>query len=234
VTPCAGGVALPVTDVSARSPRLMEVTAPADDAGLRALWRAGRPVQYAHLHRALAPWDVATTYGGRPWAVEMPSAGRPLSWDVLARLALRGVRVESLTHAAGLSSTGDPAIDAVLPFPERYEIPARTIDAVTAARAAGHRVVAVGTTVVRALESWARSGARAAVTDLLLDEHHALRAVDAIVSGIHDPSDSHFRLLEAFAPRSLLLRAHDHARAALYRGHELGDLLLILPDSRSR
>src|SRR5204863_7761232 len=96
-------------------------------------------------------YEVQTAYASRPWAVEMPSAGRPLTWDVLLRARARGVHIATLTHAAGLSSTGDVALDGALPWPERYEIPERTATAITAARAAGGRVIAIGTTVVRAL-----------------------------------------------------------------------------------
>jgi S-adenosylmethionine:tRNA ribosyltransferase-isomerase len=93
------GVRLAVTKVL--GPRLVEIEVPP----LGAMFTAGRPVQYAHLARPLAAWDVATVYAGRPWAVEMPSAGRPLTWAMLAALAAEDVRVASLTHAAGLSST---------------------------------------------------------------------------------------------------------------------------------
>lgn len=209
-----------------RHPRLIELTMP-DEVGLRAVLAAGRPVQYAHLARALAPWDVATAYAGRPWAVEMPSAGRPLSWRVLRALAARGVRVAALTHAAGLSSTGDRALDATLPWRERYDIPAATARAVAEAT----RVIAIGTTVVRALESaWDGAGLRPgeAETDLVLGAHHRLRVVDGVVSGLHDPPESHFRLLEAFAPRAALLDAWRLARAHGLRGHELGDVQLVV------
>ena len=217
-----GGPALRV--VVAQSPRRITVALPADDAGLAALFRAGRPVQYAHLAAPLAAWDVQTVYAGRPWAVEMPSAGRPLTWAMLGALAARGIAVAPLTHAAGLSSTGDPALDATLPWPERFEIPDATLAAVSGTRTRGGRVVAVGTTVVRALES----GGRAGVTDLVLSAAHRPTVVDAVVSGLHDPADSHFRLLEAFAPRDLLLAAWHLALRHDLRSHELGDALLLL------
>jgi S-adenosylmethionine:tRNA ribosyltransferase-isomerase len=217
-----GGPALRV--VSAQSPRLITLALPADDAGLRALYHAGRPVQYAHLAAPLAPWDVQTVYAGRPWAVEMPSAGRPLTWSTLFAFATRGVGVAPLTHAAGLSSTGDAALDASLPWPERFEIPPATAALVSATRTAGRRVVAVGTTVVRALEDGRASG----VTELVLSSAHRPRVVDGVLSGLHDPSDSHFRLLEAFAPRDLLLAAWNLALRHALRSHELGDSLLVI------
>ena len=123
-----------------------------------ALYLHGRPVQYAYEPRPLQLWRVQTPYAARPWASEMPSAGRPLRWSCSRGLARAGCGLASLTHAAGLSSTGDPALDAALPLPERYEIPPSTVGAVAEARRRGGRMVAVGTTVVRALEGAARPG----------------------------------------------------------------------------
>jgi S-adenosylmethionine:tRNA ribosyltransferase-isomerase len=225
-----------VASLSPISPRLMEV---AFDRAGEALWRAiyqhGRPVQYAHAGEDLALWTVQTAYADRPWAVEMPSAGRPLSWRVLAALRRRGVAIAPLTHAAGLSATGDPAIDAALPLPEAYDIPAATARAIAAARARASRVIAVGTTVVRALEGAARTDPRgrirpgAGVTDLVLGEESAPLVVDGLLSGIHVPGESHHRLLGTFAPAAALAAADRRAAGAAYRRHELGDLCLILP-----
>ena len=225
-----------VVSVSPLSPRLVDVRFDRDGAALlAALYRLGRPVQYAHQDAPLDLWSVQTTYAARPWAVEMPSAGRPLSWRVLAELRRRGVELRWLTHAAGLSATGDPALDAALPLPERYDIPAATATAVARARAEGRRIIAVGTTVVRALEGAARpaSGrgqvvAGPGITDLVIGPSTRRRVVDGLISGIHAPGESHFRLLGAFAPAPLLGAAHHHARAAGYLPHELGDLCLVL------
>src|SRR6185503_15959730 len=106
----------------------------------------GRPVQYSYLEGPLELWHVQTLYAGRPWAAEQPSAGRPLTASVLRALEESGVRLAALTHAAGISSTGDAALDALLPLPERYEIPAATVAAIARARAGGGRVIAIGTT----------------------------------------------------------------------------------------
>jgi S-adenosylmethionine:tRNA ribosyltransferase-isomerase len=221
----AGEARLRVTEVV--TSRLVELEVADDDAGYRALLAAGRPVQYAHVDRALADWDVHTVYAGRPWAAEMPSAGRPLSWQILTALRSRGVAVVPLTHAAGLSSTGDPTLDATLPWRERYEIPRATARAVVRARRRGRRVVAVGTTVVRALETLAATGARSGHTELVLGAGSRPRLVGAVLSGLHDPTDSHFRLLEAFAPRDRLRAAWQAAIEAELQGHELGDLMLV-------
>jgi len=207
-----------------------------DDAG-NALWAAlyceGRPVQYSYLAHDLPLWAVQTVYAARPWAFEMPSAGRPLSWEILLALRRKGVRWASLTHAASLSSTGDPAIDAALPLAERYEIPAATVRAVTEARSRGGRVVAVGTTVVRALEGAAakEGGLRAGPgeTDLMITPAFRPRVVDGILSGAHAAHESHFSLLAAFAGPDLLAAAATHAERAGFLTHELGDSMLVLP-----
>jgi S-adenosylmethionine:tRNA ribosyltransferase-isomerase len=204
------------------------------DAALwTALYRHGRPVQYAYVARELELWHVQTPFASRPWAVEMPSAGRPLAWALVLELRKRGLRVASLTHAAGLSSTGDPAIDAVLPLPERFDLPGPTVRAVTEARLAGGRVVAAGTTVVRALEGCAalHGGelvAGEATTDLRIDGAFRPRVVDGLLTGLHAIGSSHREMLRAFAPEPLLARAWAHAEAAGYVDHEFGDACLVL------
>jgi S-adenosylmethionine:tRNA ribosyltransferase-isomerase len=141
---------------SAASARLVEIAFHERGARLwEALYRWGRPVQYAYLKAPLKLWHTQTRFAARPWCAELASAGRPLSWRLLLDLTRRGVRIASLTHAAGLSSTGDPALDALLPLPERFEIPEATVTAVREAKARGGRVIAVGTTVTRALEGCA-------------------------------------------------------------------------------
>jgi S-adenosylmethionine:tRNA ribosyltransferase-isomerase len=223
-----------VVSVALLSPRLVEVRFDRDGEALwRALYAVGRPVQYAYHDHDLALWTVQTAYAGRPWAVEMPSAGRPLGWRVLGGLRRRGVELAWLTHAAGLSSTGDPVLDAALPLPEQYDLPERTVQAVSRARAEGRRVLAVGTTVVRALEGAARQsgGLRsgAGTTSLVMSERTRPLVVDGLITGIHAPGESHFRLLGAFAPAAALAAAAAHADARGYRPHELGDLALLLP-----
>jgi S-adenosylmethionine:tRNA ribosyltransferase-isomerase len=234
------GVRASVAAVDPRSPRLVSLAFDAEgDALWRALYRAGRPVQYSYLDRPLALWDVQTAYAARPWAAEAPSTGFALTWDLLIDLRRRGVGVASVTHAAGLSSTGDSALDALLPFAEAYEVTQETAFAVARARSGGGRVVAAGTTVVRALEGAAADGggrlaARAGTTSLVVGEGTPLRVADGIVTGVHEEATSHFRLLEAFAPRDLLLRAHAFAEARGFVNHEFGDAVLVLPGAGDR
>ena len=219
---------------SALSARLVAVRfEQAEDAFWSALYRHGRPVQYAYAAGPLELWHTQTPHASRPWSVETPSAGRPLEPSLLAALSRRGVAVATLTHAAGLSSTGDPALDGALPLPERYDVPAPTVAAIEGTRARRGRVVAVGTTVVRALEGCARAhGGRLVagegVTDLRIGAGFAPSVVSGILTGMHEPEASHFSLLEAFAPRALLAEAHAHAAQRGYLAHEFGDSMLIL------
>jgi S-adenosylmethionine:tRNA ribosyltransferase-isomerase len=229
-----GQLTATVSAVSVLSPRLLALQfQAAGDALWAALYREGRPIQYSHLGAPLPLWAVENVYAGRPWAFEMPSAGRPLSWRLLSALRARGVALASVTHAAGLSATGDPALDAALPFPERYEVPAATVRAITATRARGGRVIAVGTSVVRALEgAHAAHGALRAgsgITDLRLHPGHVRRVVDGLLCGMHDPHESHYALLGAFLPPALLRAAHGFALAQGFHSHELGDVALLLP-----
>jgi S-adenosylmethionine:tRNA ribosyltransferase-isomerase len=200
-----------------------------DGALLSTLYAVGRPIQYAHVPVGLDLWSVQTIYASRPWAFEMPSAGRPLRAATLDAIRARGAEIVAITHAAGISSTGDAETDAMLPLPERYEISAASAAAIRDAK----RVIAIGTSVVRALEGcFSRFGeirAISAITDLRIDANMVPRVVDAVVSGMHDPGTSHFELLSAFAAPSLLERAHAHATARGYLGHELGDALIVLP-----
>jgi S-adenosylmethionine:tRNA ribosyltransferase-isomerase len=175
-------------------------------------------------------WSTQNIYSSRPWAVEMPSAGHALSWRLLLKLIGKGVQIVPLTHGAGLSSTGETNIDRALPLAERFEIPARTWETVlqtrAGARAAGGRVIAVGTSVVRALES--ASLGLEGITDLKLGPGYELRAVDGLLTGTHDVSESHYQLLRAFLPEQVLSRVSRHLEEREYLTHEFGDMCLIL------
>jgi S-adenosylmethionine:tRNA ribosyltransferase-isomerase len=230
------GIRATVRNVDAASSRLISLEFDSRGAELwRALYRAGRPVQYAYTAGPLALWHVQTPYATRPWAVEAPSAGFPLTWELLLDLRRRSVGIARITHAAGLSSTGDEALDALLPLAERYDVPEETVDAIESARDRGGRVVTVGTTVTRALEGAAANGAgRVAsgvgTTDLVLGAGTRLDVVDGILTGVHEAATSHFTLLESFTDRALLERAHAFAEAEGYSAHEFGDAVLILSD----
>ena len=166
-----------------------------------------------------------------PVAFEAPSAGFALDWQTLARWRGRGIRFATLTHAAGISSTGDPALDRRLPFDEPYRIPQATAAAIAETRAERGRVIAIGTTVVRALEAAAvadaavRAGEGVARGRIGPDTH--IGVVDAVLTGVHAPGESHFQLLRAFTDDTALDRAGQTLARRGYRTHEFGDSLLV-------
>ena len=195
-----------------------------------ALWagiaRHGRPIQYAYMSEALALWDVWTPIAAVPVAFEPPSAGFVLDWKSLAAMRERGVGFATITLAAGISSTGDAALDRRLPLDEPYRVGAAAAAAIHEAKARGGRVIALGTTVVRALEhSRALAGAR--IADQRVGAGTRLRVVDAIVSGTHEAQESHYELLRAFQDDVTLARASAELEARGYRTHEFGDTVLI-------
>lgn len=229
------GLSARVVAVDSVSPRLVRLEFHEQGSELwQALYRAARPIQYAYLPRPLRLWDVQNAYGARPWAVELPSAGKPLDFETLFRIAARGVTLSHLTHAAGLSSTGDALLDARLPVAERYELAETSAARIRAGQARGGRVVAVGTSVTRALEAASQSGSLRAgseLTSLILGPGSLLRTCDALLTGWHEPGTSHFSLLEAFAPRALLDQSFRYAERQGYLQHEFGDSCLILRGS---
>jgi S-adenosylmethionine:tRNA ribosyltransferase-isomerase len=202
------------------------------EASWQAIYALGRPIQYAHVRGELPLWHVQNRYAGRPWAAEMPSAGHALTWELLLDLRRKGVELAAVTHAAGISSTGSVTLDATLPWPERFLVPAETARTIGATRRRGGRVIAIGTSVVRALESAVDDRgepvASSGVTTLLLGPRSTLRVVDGIFTGVHEIGTSHRALLGAFAPAELLASAYDHAERAGYLGHEFGDATLVL------
>ncbi|WP_328304181.1 S-adenosylmethionine:tRNA ribosyltransferase-isomerase [Actinomycetospora sp. NBC_00405] len=215
-----------------------------DEHARRRLWQArpwpavgragylatyGHPIAYGHLAGRFPLADHQTVYATEPGSAEMPSAGRPLSERLLVRVMARGVTVAPLVLHAGVSSQEkhEP------PTAERYRVPPSTARLVNSARAAGARVVAVGTTVVRALETVAAPDGTVSPghgwTDLVLGSHRPARTVDGLVSGLHEPEASHLALLEAVAGPALVGRAYDAAVAERYLWHEFGDSTLLLP-----
>ena len=195
------------------------------------LTRHGRPIQYSHMQDPLLLWDVWTPIAGPPVAFEPPSAGFALDWRTLAALRAGGIQFATITHAAGISSTGDAELDRRLPLDEPYRIPKSTALAVERARDRGGRVIAIGTTVVRALEHAAgpdgRLRAGEAVATGRIGPGSQLRVVDAILTGVHEPGASHYELLRAFADDGTLARSSQELEARNYRTHEFGDSVFI-------
>jgi len=193
--------------------------------------RHGRPIQYAHVAEPLFLWDVWTRIAADPIAFEPPSAGFALDWRTLGAWRQRGIGFATLTHAAGISSTGDPVLDLRLPFDEPYRIPEATAAAINQAKSDGRRIIAVGTTVVRALVSaeGADGSVRAGegIASVRIARQTRLRVVDAILTGVHHAGESHFELLRAFADDAALSEISALAMRRGYRTHEFGDSMLI-------
>jgi S-adenosylmethionine:tRNA ribosyltransferase-isomerase len=196
------------------------------------LARHGRPIRYGHVGRDWPIEAYQTVYVTEPGSVEMPSAGRPLSPRLVTDLVARGIGVTPILLHAGVSSLEDHEV----PPPEEYRVPPETAARVNATHAAGGRVVAVGTTVVRALETVADERGVAhpgqGWTETVITPERGVRVVDGLLTGWHEPHASHLLILEAIAGRPML---EDAYRAALDHGylwHEFGDLHLILPERR--
>ena len=194
------------------------------------LARHGRPIRYSYVPR---PWPLPyyqTVFARRPGSAEMPSAARPFTAELVTALVSAGIGIVPLTLHAGVSSAeaGEP------PAPEPFEVPGPTARMLNSARAGGGRVIAVGTTVTRALESAAgpdgvvrRAGGR---TELVLGPDRPPRVVDGLITGWHDAGASHLLLLEAVAGPELVALAYREAIAHGYLWHEFGDSALLLPD----
>ena len=203
----------------------LDLPAPLDDY----LARHGRPIRYAHDRRLRPIGDYQTAFALEPGSAEMPSAARPFDAGLIAELVARAVLIAPITLHTGVSSLeGGEA-----PYPERYRVPAATARVVNGVRSSGGRVIAVGTTVVRALETVAAPDGTvspgAGWTELMVTPERGLHAIDGLLTGWHEPESSHLQLLEAAAGEELLARSYTAARAHGYRWHEFGDSHLILP-----
>jgi S-adenosylmethionine:tRNA ribosyltransferase-isomerase len=189
----------------------------------------GRPIGYRYLSGDFPLADRQNIWATEPGSAEMASAGRPFSADVVVRLMARGVVVAPLVLHTGVSS---PELHEP-PYPERFAVPESTARLVELTRASGGRVVAVGTTVTRALESAADDDGAvrpaAGWTSLVLGPDRPARVVTGLVTGLHAPEASHLELLEAVAGAQLVARAYEAAVAEHYLWHEFGDSMLFLP-----
>jgi S-adenosylmethionine:tRNA ribosyltransferase-isomerase len=194
------------------------------------LGHEGRPVRYGYVS---GQWPLAayqTVFATEPGSAEMPSAGRPFTAELVTRLVAGGIVIAPIVLHTGLSSQerGEP------PQPERFRVPATTARLVNWTRRAGGRVVAVGTTVTRALESAVQPDGSVAGaqgwTELVLGPDRPARVVSGLVTGLHAPEASHLQLLEAVAGPELVQRTYDAALEHRYLWHEFGDACLLLPD----
>jgi S-adenosylmethionine:tRNA ribosyltransferase-isomerase len=202
------------------------------DLGVRTLsWLAvhGRPIRYGYVEH---PWPIEmyqNVYATTPGSAEMPSAGRPFTPDIITGLVAKGVGVVPVVLHTGVASLEADE----LPYPERMIVPEPTAEWVAATRRGGHRVIAVGTTVVRALETAGRPDASVRPydgwTDLVISPDEDLQVVDGMITGWHEPASSHLMMLEAIAGRELLQASYEAALTQGFRWHEFGDTHLILP-----
>ncbi|MFE6894769.1 S-adenosylmethionine:tRNA ribosyltransferase-isomerase [Streptomyces sp. NPDC057694] len=235
VVALADGVRLVYEEpVAAGSERLWWVRASGDVPGL--LRERGRPIRYSYTERD-QPLSVYQTVFALPYAngagsAEMPSAARPFTDRVVARLVSRGVQFAPITLHTGVAS----AESHEPPYGERFEVPEASARLINAARAGGGRVVAVGTTAVRAVESAAGDDGvvRAARgwTELVVTPERGVRVVDGLFTGLHEPEASHLLMLEAIAGRAAVSRTYEEALRGLYLWHEFGDVHLILPEEK--
>ncbi len=227
----AGGVAGRYVAPFPRIPRLGFFRAESDLGS--AMRSVGAPIRYGYLARAYPLEAYQTVFGRVPGSAEMPSAARPFTSRVVARLRDAGVRTAAVTLHAGVSSLepGDAGPRAVPLFPEPFEVSAATVDAIVATRARGGRVIAVGTTVVRALESASDGcGLRPArgFTRRYLHPDRPSRTVDGLLTGFHEATSTHLALLASVAGPESVDRAYRVAVDAGYLGHEFGDSHLVL------
>lgn len=203
----------------------LEIPRPLEDF----LDRYGFPIRYKYVREQWPLSYYQTMFARERGSSEMPSAGRAFTPALVERLKARGVQIQSLLLHVGVASleSHEP------PYEEYYRVSVETAQAVNQARSQGRRVIAVGTTVVRALESSADDDGVVhcgeGYTDLVIDSQRGVRVVSGLITGLHEPRSSHLMMLEAIAGRQHVRRAYEEALRAGYRWHEFGDLHLILP-----
>jgi S-adenosylmethionine:tRNA ribosyltransferase-isomerase len=192
------------------------------------LLQFGRPIVYSYVDQRFPLDAYQTVYATEPGSAEMPSAGRAFTRGMLVCLRRKGVRLAKLVLHAGVASLETHE----RPYEEYFEVPARTADEVRRAKERGGRVIAVGTTVVRALESSVDRAGRVIAsrgwTDLVITPERGVQVVDGLLTGLHEPQATHLAMLEAIAGRAHIEKAYAAALERKYLWHEFGDLHLIL------
>jgi len=193
------------------------------------LYRWAKPIAYKHVLREWPIETYQTVYADNAGSAEMPSAGRPFTHALLERLRARGIRTSSIVLHTGVSS---PERDEP-PYEEQFTVPVAAVEQIEQTRVRGGRVIAVGTTVVRALESATDARRRIAATsgwtDLVIDPRRGLRVVDGMITGFHEPRSSHLALLETLTGTRHIENAYAAALDGRYLWHEFGDSHLLLP-----
>jgi S-adenosylmethionine:tRNA ribosyltransferase-isomerase len=224
-----GGAMIELVAPYASGPRLMLTRYDGPVPLLEYLKGYGEPIRYTHSARRWSLAAYQNVYATTPGSSEMASAGRPLTGQLIARLGAAGVLLAPITLHAGVSSLERHES----PFPEQFRVPETTAALIAAVHGWGGRVVAVGTTVVRALETVARADGTiepgSGWTNLVITPDRGLRVVDGVITGWHEPEASHLALLEAAAGGDLLRRSYESALSNGYLWHEFGDSHLVLP-----
>jgi S-adenosylmethionine:tRNA ribosyltransferase-isomerase len=250
--PIDGGSSEPLVVDPSHSGRLVELRGGASAqlltpfAGSRRLWVVnlavesllehlaafGRPIRYRYVPDDWPIDAYQSVFGREPGSAEMPSASRPFTPDVVVDLVRRGVAIAPILLHTGVSSLEGHEV----PYPERHRVPSATAALVNATQAGGGRVIAVGTTVVRALETVTDAQGTThpgeGWTELVVTPDRPPRAVDGLLTGWHEPEASHLLMLEAVAGRPAIRTAYRAAHDAGYLWHEFGDSHLILPPER--
>lgn len=224
-TPLRAGVGIP----PAGPVRLWIATLSLGERVERYLERYGFPIRYGYVRRSWPSSYYQTVFATEPGSAEMPSAGRAFTPELITRLIARGVQFAPLLLHTGVASLEDHEP----PYEEFYRVPLETARLINAARATGKRVIAVGTTAVRTLESVTDATGSAhpgeGWTRLVITPQRGLHAVDALLTGLHEPRASHLAMLEALAGIEHLRMAYGEALRERYLWHEFGDLHLIMP-----
>lgn len=222
-----GGSAVPIAPVDPLHPRLWYTWFQLPSPMYAYLGQFGEPIRYRYVTGHFPLSDYQTLFARQPGSSEMPSAARPFTPRVVRALEQRGVEVAAITLHCGVSSFEQDERPAM----ERYVVSAEAARTINAARKSNRRVISVGTTVLRALESAFHAGevlASAGWTDLVIGEHHRVQSADALLTGFHDGGATHQWILEAFLKRELLQAAYAAAAQDAYYRHEFGDVHLVL------
>jgi len=224
----AGGARLELTSQFTKRLWYARFTSPLGQTLMTYLLKHGKPIRYSYVDRDWPLKDYQTVFATEPGSSEMPSAARPFTAELVARLVSRGVFIAPITLHTGVAS---PEAHEV-PYAERFKVSAATAGLVNHVRSAGARVIAVGTTAVRALESAVDDQGSAIVadgwTDLVITPERGVRLVDGLLTGWHEPEASHLLMLEAVAGRPLLDLCYAEALRERYLWHEFGDVNLLL------
>ncbi|MGG1679129.1 S-adenosylmethionine:tRNA ribosyltransferase-isomerase [Neobacillus sp. NRS-1170] len=193
------------------------------------IYAIGEPIRYEYIN---SPWELdyyQTVFATHPGSVEMPSAGRAFSWELLFKLQKKGIKLVFIQLHTGLSYFLDDKWDhSPSENREEYNIPAEAWEDILQAKLNSKRVIAVGTTVVRAIETAAENGNLSGWTNLYITKKYDLKIADGIITGMHEPEASHLDMLSAFVNQQNLFKAYQEAIALGYLWHEFGDMNLIL------